>query len=614
MSKNNFREDINGIKGWAIVAVLLFHFGLLRSGYLGVDVFFVINGYLIIPKIIRDISDGSFSYFSFMKKRIMRLFPLVLIVCALSLVLGSIFMLPFEFERTGRSVVSCCLLSENLRCAFTFGNYWEILNDYSPLFHLWYIGILFEFYLIYPIFIKLICMSLKNEEDKYKYSYYLTFVLFVISLIIYLLPIVDSSLKFYLLPFRFFEIAIGGIVAIISKRYPFRELSNKKMQILLSVLLIGVVYISILTIFKDGIGHRVNPISSYDIGRSIDGMVVSPVILLCLTVLLTSLLIIKKSNNLLFCNVIVAYFGERSYSLFIWHQFVLAYYRNIISDEISITSFCVYFVLTIVISELSYSFIERKAFISLKSLAISSLFAILIIVSGVYVYVNGGVVKDVPELEIKKGEGFVGVAVAYVDEPTKLYDKPFPKNNKKNVFIVGNSFARDFCNILLESKYADSLNISTQFADFPKEIVKNADFIFTTLKKESIPDSVKRILKPHCKIYGIGTKNFGNCNNQFYAKRWNDEYFASVAVLPWEYRRANEIAKEHWNDNYIDLISPAMVDSVHVRVFTPEHKYISQDCRHLTRAGAKWYAKNLRLDRLFNCVEVKKVDFSRIQK
>ena len=149
----NYRLDLDALKGMCIIAVILFHTGLLRSGFLGVDAFFVINGYLIIPSILKHVEENDFSYVDFLKKRILRLYPLVLLVCSLSLVLGVFFMLPFEYERLARSVVTSSLLSENLRSAFTFGNYWEILNDYSPLFHLWYVGILFEFYAIFPLII-----------------------------------------------------------------------------------------------------------------------------------------------------------------------------------------------------------------------------------------------------------------------------------------------------------------------------------------------------------------------------------------------------------------------------------------------------------------------------
>ena len=221
--------------------------------------------------------------------------------------------------------------------------------------------------------------------------------------------------------------------------------------------------------------------------------------------------------------------------------------------------------------------------------------------TSIYIYKNGGVVRDYPELDLKWNDGFVGVAVSYVDEPREDdHDFPVDDNGKKNVLVVGNSFARDFANILKQTGYADKLNFSYSQYNYPVERLSKADYVFTFLIKESISDSLLKFAKPTCKFYGIGTKNFGKSNNQFYSHRWSKEYYSSTTILPNEYRIANDVAKEHWGDAYIDLIKPAMVDSLHVRVFTPEHKYISQDCKHLTRAGAKWYASVLDWERIFN--------------
>lgn len=593
-----YRTDIDAIKGWAICAVMLFHYGLVKSGYLGVDAFFVINGFFIIPSVLKGIKDGNFSYYLFLEKRIIRLLPLVLILCLSSLVLGCVFMLPFELERTARSVVASCLMSENLRCAFTFGNYWEILNDYSPLFHMWYVGILFEFYLTYPLLMIAISKFKRKDSNIMEIG---TIILFLFSLILYLLPMISSiDQKFYLLPFRFFEIAAGGLVAIyIRKRLSDTSLRSK-WNIMVLVALIVVIFSSVFTIYHDGIGHQVNPIAAYSIGLTLTGLHYSPTFLLILTVILTSIALYRLSE--VKGMGLLIWLGKRSYSLFIWHQFVLAFYRNIISDEITIFSTVVYFFITIVLSELTYRYVEQKIVPCKRTFFISIVSSLLLVTSASYIYVNGGVIKDIPELELKRGEGFVGAVVAYVDIPNDYNDKPFPSNAKKNVLILGNSFARDFCNILRESKYGDKLNFSYSSdlkVSLNPVVFKKADYIFSFLSKELMTDSVMKRLKPGCKIYGIGTKNFGNSNNQFYSHRWSDDYFNSVTLLPKEYKTANEISKKHWGDAYIDLIGPAMVDSSYIRVFTPDHKYISQDCRHLTPAGARWYASVLKLDEIF---------------
>lgn len=595
--KTNYREDIDSIKGFSILAVMLFHYGLLRSGYLGVDAFFVINGFFIIPSVINGVENGSFSYFSFMRKRITRLYPLILVICLCALLFGSIFLLPFELERTARSVVACSLLSENMRCAFTFGDYWEILNDYSPLFHLWYVGILFEFYLLFP----LLMMLMKKVKADFSLEIGVLFLFFV-SLILYLLPF-DSSLKFYLLPFRFFEIAIGGLVGIYIQRKGIGTGAVvRNHNILFSIALVLVIFSAVFTLGTDGIGHQVIPISPYN--RSVvltsEGLHFPPTLMLLLTVILTSVVLLKPCRNNL--GGVFSWLGTRSYSLYIWHQFVLAFYRNTINDEITIVSTIVYFSLTIVLSEVTYRYVEQKIKPNNKTIKICGMCSVFIIIPSVFIYLNGGLIKDIPELELKKDEGRVGVGISYVDIPNKFKDKTFPVNGKKNVLVVGNSFARDFCNILRESKYNTLINYSYGYIDFPSntDIISNADYIFCCVHKDLITDSICGLMKPNCKVYGIGTKNFGNSNNQFYAHRWSDDYFKSRAELPVEYRRVHEMEKKCWGESYIDLITPAMLDSIHVRVFTPDKKYISQDCRHLTKAGAKWYASVLDFDKIFS--------------
>lgn len=594
-----YRADLDCIKGICIIAVFLFHYGILRSGYLGVDVFFVINGFLVVPTLVNRISEGAFSYKNFLQKRILRLFPLVLLLSSVSLILGYFFMLPFEYERLSRSVVSSILLSENLRSAFTFGDYWEILNDYSPMFHLWYVGILFEFYVIFPFILVLArLVSGKHAWSIRKTLIIVTIALFGSSLLAYLIVPIDPSYKFYLLPFRLFEILAGGLIAVVPST--IMASLKPKVQNISFFGLMAVVFISVLFAFQNGLGHQVRPIAAYDIGLTTEGLPVSPILLLLLIVVFACFVVAKENKNYFITNPFLVFIGKRCYSIFIWHQFVLAFYRNSISDEISVKSFVVCLACTMIIAELSYRYVERITKWNAKRIIAFALIAIVVLPTSIYIYKNGGVVRDYPELDLKWNEGYVGVAVSYVDEPREDdHDFPDKDNGKKNVLVVGNSFARDFSNILKQTEYVSKLNFSYSQYGYPIERVSKADYIFTFLTKETLSDSILKYVKPTCKIYGIGTKNFGKSNNQFYSHRWSMDYFNSTTVLPSEYERANDVAKEHWGNAYIDLIEPAMVDSLRVRVFTPEHKYISQDCKHLTKAGAKWYASVLDLKSIF---------------
>ena len=96
--EKEYRHDLDLLKGLAIIAVVLYHAGWCNSGYLGVDVFLVINGYLVVPKVMNEIASGQFRYFSFLEIKLFRLLPLVLLVSAFALCIGYMDMLPFDLR------------------------------------------------------------------------------------------------------------------------------------------------------------------------------------------------------------------------------------------------------------------------------------------------------------------------------------------------------------------------------------------------------------------------------------------------------------------------------------------------------------------------------------
>ena len=151
-----YRKDLDVLKGIAIFAVVLFHLGIVKSGYLGVDVFLVINGFLIIPSICRKVASDKFSYLEFLKSRLKRLWPLVALLSVVCLAIGYVGMLPDDYENLGESVVASNLFSENILLSITTKDYWNVSNDFNPLMHLWYVGVIFEFYLLFPLIIMLI--------------------------------------------------------------------------------------------------------------------------------------------------------------------------------------------------------------------------------------------------------------------------------------------------------------------------------------------------------------------------------------------------------------------------------------------------------------------------
>lgn len=211
---------------------------------------------------------------------------------------------------------------------------------------------------------------------------------------------------------------------------------------------------------------------------------------------------------------------------------------------------------------------------------------------------QAGVVRDVPELDIYKANVRRNMFAEYNDRIYSL-DKDFPaeKGGKKNVLLIGNSFARDMGNILLESEMADQINISYIWHDIDRftQRIREADYVFVFNWKHAVPYQVWDNLKPDAEVWGIGTKNFGACSGNVYRNRNRVDYYEQTVEVNPNFILVNSMLKKEWRDHYLDFMEyvqqPKGASSV--RAFTDTHKLFSQDCAHLTKAGAQYYANSI---------------------
>ena len=139
-SKRSYRFDL--LKTIAIIGVILYHSGNMENGYLGVEVFLVISGYFLMKNYLQKTDKGSFNTVQFIANRILRLWPLLLTVIFLCLLVGYFKMLPDDFENLGESAAASSIFANNILAAITTKNYWNLSNNFKPLMHLWYVGVL----------------------------------------------------------------------------------------------------------------------------------------------------------------------------------------------------------------------------------------------------------------------------------------------------------------------------------------------------------------------------------------------------------------------------------------------------------------------------------------
>lgn len=531
---NQHRKDIDLLKGIAIIAVILYHLHVMQYGYLGVDLFFAINGFLLIPRIIEDINSGTFRYLPFLEKRVMRLLPLLLIVSIPLLIIGWWGMLPYDYEKLCEGIVATNLLSNNILAVLTTGSYWTVSNDYKPLMHTWFVGILFEFYVLFPP----IMMLLKHQSAHHRWKFRkvattTVALLTIISLLSFLTPSEHTDAKYYLLPYRLYEITLGGLAGI-------------------------------------WLRHRQLPL---------------PVSIKALCLL-----------------------GTMSYSLYLWHQPLLALYRYFVSSTWTPTTLLLYTATLLLLSATTYLFVEKKATAGkISRITLCTLF-IITTVPATVIALRAGVVRDVPELGITTANVSRKIHSQYVDR-IYAYDRDFPQHTPRtNVLVIGNSFARDWANILLESEVADTINLSYTYNISKKQIprIRSARYIFIYGRKHSVPSLLWENLRPGTEVYGIGTKSFGESNGRIYIHRNTPDYYQHTATIQPEHIALNNELKHQWGTHYIDLMSLYTVRGNQATIFTPEKKFISPDTRHLSPYGARYLARRINLTQIFHPLPPKK--------
>lgn len=563
------------LKGTAIICVVLFHIGLFPYGYLGVDVFFVIAGYLTTCSIIKQYDKNGFSYWNFLLNRLVRLWPLLLIVSWVSLVAGYYTMLPTSYKNTAETVWGTSVFLNNFVQYITAGDYWDASNEYKPLMHTWYVGVLFQFYLLFP----LLFMIAHRFTKKWKSTLIILLSISGLgSLILYILPVGTETFDFYMLPSRFFEFAVGGVLAI-----PALSRQNKIKWFSVSCfILLWVLLITNTNI--EATQYR---------------------LLLTVIVCMTLIWISKNSSTF---SLSSSYFkpitimGMASYSIYIWHQAIFAFYRNIWNDHLHAAEYVLLILVSLVVGMASYYGIEqpidklckRRKTIPVAFIPVCVLVPLPLWYFSAKYYRQEGVVRDIPELKIFMDKPDTWIPQAY-NSAVYREDKDFPNNGKANVLLVGDSYARDWYNVIKESDKKRLLNLSYhEKADIILwERISQADCIFLVTHGDFerfnayLPQMMKK------EFYRVGDKCYFSSPNIIYNRRHDKNYLKQKIKIPSEIKQSNRAERQMFGKAFINSMDVMKNRTGQYDIFTPDGFLISHDGLHLTQAGAQFYAAHL---------------------
>jgi peptidoglycan/LPS O-acetylase OafA/YrhL len=211
MEKPHFRADIEGLRALAVAGVILFHLGLpwAGGGYLGVDIFFVISGFLITGLLSRDMVAGRFSLAAFYQRRVARILPALLLMLLGVLGAAVLLYLPSEMRALRAPATSAALFLSNIYF-FRRDPYFVQPSEVQPLLHTWSLGVEEQFYLLYPLLLR----AGGRWGGKARTGLVLILSLLSLGAAVLLAP-GQPEAAFYLLPPRFWELGLGGLVALL---------------------------------------------------------------------------------------------------------------------------------------------------------------------------------------------------------------------------------------------------------------------------------------------------------------------------------------------------------------------------------------------------------------
>lgn len=342
---HNYRPDIDGLRAIAVLSVILFHIDkeLIPGGFIGVDIFFVISGYLISLHILKDIERERFSLVQFYRRRIKRIAPAMLVVVGVTLTITQLFFLPEDAEASAESALWSLFSSANIYFwLHQDTSYFAAASNEKPLLHLWSLGIEEQFYIFWPIILILVYKANRSK------------VIFVSTMLVAIFSFLlgesifstDSMFVYYMLPTRAGELLVGALASQTVMRRNAISNGLANLTALLGSVLIGCSFFLLSE-------EQVFP-----------GLLAIPPTIGAAMLIIAGHYVNSWPNRALKIRPMV-WVGLISYSAYLWHWPLLAFFRYG-GFELGITEKIVILILTILLAWFSYRYIECPARLSMR--------------------------------------------------------------------------------------------------------------------------------------------------------------------------------------------------------------------------------------------------------
>lgn len=342
----SYRPDIDGMRAIAVLLVILFHanFSLFSGGYIGVDVFFVLSGYLITLTIDKEMSENRFSFQQFYLRRIRRIIPVLVFVMLVVTIPAYLILFADNLESYGRTLLHTILSTNNFHLWIILKDYFAENSDLIPFLHTWSLSVEEQFYFVWPVLLLGLHKFLTSKNRL------LFIVFFVIAMLVWSIYLTKTNMNmaYFLLPARFFELGMGACLAMYWEQLPS---ISKQFNRALSIIGMVLIVVPAIMLTKSSAFPGWNAFW--------------PCLGTCILIYTGKTTDNQGILNTILQNKLLVWVGLLSYSLYLWHWTIFTFIKYLglnLDGTIRLGAI----LLTFLLSYLSWKYVEQPFRIKFK--------------------------------------------------------------------------------------------------------------------------------------------------------------------------------------------------------------------------------------------------------